>query len=152
MFGSLPPSSMDTEMDSNRLMVSTEEAEFEANWAIMNEIRRELELEQLSNIFIPDEQPEYIPDLDEFDQTQCPQCSNLSLYQLSANNPIACRLCPFQYYLKTGSLSDVHTYHRKSMSDCQESRLHTTLWYHDEKVQPSLLFVCTTCDLNYCLQ
>ncbi|CAF5119478.1 unnamed protein product, partial [Rotaria socialis] len=52
MFGSLPrATSMD--MDRNNLSMSAEDAEFEANWAIMNEIRRELELEQLQSI--PDE-------------------------------------------------------------------------------------------------
>ncbi|CAF2757199.1 unnamed protein product [Rotaria sp. Silwood2] len=84
MFGSLPPTPvMSMDMDGNNLSVSDEDAEFEANWAIMNEIRRELELEQLQSI--PDEQPEYIPSVDEFNQTRCPICSNDSLFQFSSN-------------------------------------------------------------------
>jgi hypothetical protein len=94
MFGSLPKSTSTMDIDGNSFSMSSEDAEFEANWAIMNEIRRELELEQLQGI--PDEQPEYIPSIDEFNQTQCPVCSNDSIFQISSNQPITCRQCSFQ--------------------------------------------------------
>ena len=147
MFGSLPPSTfMDT--DGNALITSDEDAEFEANWAIMNEIRRELELEQLQPI--PDEQPEYIPSVDEFNQTQCPSCSNDSLFQFASNYPLVCRQCSFQYPMKTGSLNEIHAYHRKKMPLCQSSKLHLAFWYNQDGTMPSLLFICTQCDFNFC--
>ncbi|CAF2372816.1 unnamed protein product [Rotaria sp. Silwood2] len=150
MFGSLPPTPvMSMDMDGNNLSVSDEDAEFEANWAIMNEIRRELELEQLQSI--PDEQPEYIPSVDEFNQTRCPICSNDSLFQFSSNYPITCRQCSFQYQIKGGSLDEIHGYHRQTMSHCQESKLHSTLWHNEDETMPSLLLVCTKCDFNFCL-
>ena len=96
MFGALPSTTGSGDMmDTNSLTLSSDDAEFEANWAIMNEIRRELELEQLGQR-IPDEQPEYIPSIDDIDQTRCPLCSNLSLHQRLANDPIACQLCPLR--------------------------------------------------------
>lgn len=148
MFGSLPrATSMD--MDGNLLSMSDEDTEFEANWAIMDEIRRELELEQLQPI--PDEQPDYIPSIDEFNQTKCPICSNNSLYQFSSNYPIACRQCSFQYQLKSASLDDIHSYHRQKMPHCQETTLHTTLWPNEDGSIPPLLFICTKCDFNFCL-
>jgi len=147
MFGSLPPStSMD--MDGNGLPSSAEDAEFEANWAIMNEIRRELELEQLEPI--PDEQPEYVPSIDEFNQTQCPICSTDSLFQFSSQHPINCRQCSFQYHLKIGSLNEIHAYHRQT-TNCQETKLYTALWHNEDGTMPSLLVVCTKCDFNYCV-
>ncbi|CAF3162994.1 unnamed protein product [Rotaria socialis] len=148
MFGSLPrATSMD--MDRNNLSMSAEDAEFEANWAIMNEIRRELELEQLQSI--PDEQPEYVPSIDEFNQTQCPICTNDSLFQFSANYPITCRQCSFQYQLKAGSLDEIHAYHRQTMSHCHETKLYTTLWHSEDGSVPALLLVCTKCDFSFCL-
>ncbi len=149
MFGSLPSPTAGMNIDGNRLSISTEDAEFEANWSIMNEIRRELELEQLQGI--PDEQPEYIPSIDEFNQTQCPVCSNNSLYQFSSNQLIICRQCSFQYQIKTGSLNEIHAYHRQTMSHCHETKLHSTLWHNEDGTMPSLLLVCTKCDFNFCL-
>ena len=147
MFGALPPAAAAMEMDG--LLISNDDAEFEANWAIMNEIRRELELEHLEPI--PDEQPEYIPSIEEFNLTQCPICSNASLYQCSAAHPITCRQCPFQYNLRAGSLDEVHAYHRQRMVDCHETKLHTTLWNNEDGLTPSILLVCTKCDFNFCL-
>jgi uncharacterized protein (DUF983 family) len=142
MFGSLPAvASMD--MDGNGLSMSADDAEFEANWAIMNEIRREQS--------IPDEQPEYIPSIDEFNQTRCPVCSNDSLFQFSSQHPITCRQCLFQYQVKTGSLNEIHAYHRQTMIHCQETKLHSTLWHNEDGTMPSLLLVCTKCDFNFCL-
>ena len=148
MFGSLPPTA-GMDMDGNILPLSAEDAEFEANWRMMNEIRRELELEQLQSI--PDEQPEYIPSIDEFNQTQCPVCSNESLFQCSVHHPITCRQCPFQYQMKAGSLNEIHAYHRQVMPHCQQTKLHSTLWHNDDGTTPSLLLVCTKCDFNFCL-
>lgn len=149
MFGSLPKSTSTMDIDGNSFSMSNEDAEFEANWAIMNEIRRELELEQLQGI--PDEQPEYIPSIDEFNQTQCPVCSNDSIFQISSNQPITCRQCSFQYQLKTVSLNEIHGYHRQIMPHCQETKLHSTLWHNEDGKMPSLLLICTKCDFNYCL-
>jgi uncharacterized protein (DUF983 family) len=148
MFGSLPPTAA-MDMDGNSLPLSTEDAEFEANWGIMNEIRRELELEQLQSI--PDEQPQYIPSIDEFNQTQCPVCSNDTLFQFSSRHPITCRQCSFQYQVKAGSLDEIHAYHRQAMPHCQETKLHSTLWHNNDGTTPSVLLVCTKCDFNYCL-
>jgi hypothetical protein len=148
MFGSLPRSTT-MDMDGNNLLMSGEDAEFEANWAIMNEIRRELELEQLQGI--PDEQPEYIPSIDEFNQTQCPMCSNDTLFQFSSNQPIICRQCSFQYPIKNGSLDEIHAYHRQKMSHCHQTKFHSTLWHNDDGIMPSLLLICTKCDFNFCL-
>ncbi|UJR15631.1 hypothetical protein I4U23_002568 [Adineta vaga] len=148
MFGSLPPTtSMD--MDSNSLPLSAEEAEFEENWTIMNEVLRELEMERLQGI--PDEQPEYIPSIDELNQTQCPMCSNDSLFQCSSQHPIVCRQCSFQYQIKTGTLNEIHAYHRQTMPHCNETKLHSTLWHNEDGMIPSLLLVCTKCDFNFCL-
>ncbi|CAF1106572.1 unnamed protein product [Adineta steineri] len=141
MFGSLP-STASMDMDGD-------DAEFEANLAIMNEIRRELELEQLQSI--PDEQPEYIPSIDEFNQTQCPVCSCDSLFQFSSQHPITCRQCSFQHQIKMGSLDEIHNYHRQTMPHCKETKLHSTLWHNDDGTTPSLLLVCTKCDFNFCL-
>jgi hypothetical protein len=149
MFGSLPRSTTSIDMDGNQFSLSAEDAEFEANWTIMNEILRELELEALQGI--PDEQPEYIPSIDEFNQTQCPVCSNHSLYQFSSNQPIVCRQCSFQYHGKTGSLDEIHAYHRQTMSHCHETKLYSTLWNNEDGTMPSLLLVCTKCDFNFCL-
>jgi hypothetical protein len=149
MFGSLPPAAVAMDMDGNTLNVPMDDVEFETNWAIMEEIRRELEREQLEPI--PDEQPEYVPSIDEFNQTQCPICSHRSLYQCSPVHPLTCRQCPFQYSLKLGSLNEVHQYHRRSMADCGETILHAALWNNDDGSPPSLLFVCSKCDFNYCL-
>jgi ribosomal protein S27E len=145
MFGSLPAAA-GMDMDDNNLPRSNDDAEFEANWAIMNELRRELESEQL-----PDEQPEYIPSIDEFNRTQCPMCSNESLFQFSSSHPINCRHCSFEYQMKTGSLDEIHAYHRQTMPHCQETKLHSTLWNNDDGMIPSLLLVCTKCDFNFCL-
>jgi hypothetical protein len=150
MFGALPASTSAMDMDDQSLSMRIEDAEFEANWAIMNEIRRELELEQLESI--PDEQPEYVPSIDEFNRTCCPACSYESLYQYASNHPIICRQCSYQYHRQTGSLNDIHRSHRQQhMPNCQETTLHTTLWQHDDGSIPSLLIVCTKCDFNYCL-
>ena len=149
MFGALPPAAAEMELDGNGLFMSNVDAEFEANWSIMNEIRRELELEHLETI--PDEQPEYVPSIEEFNQTQCPICSNDSLYQCSSAHPLTCRQCPFQYHLKAGSLDEVHAYHQRTMPDCHETKLHTTLWNNDDGSMPSILLVCTKCDFNFCL-
>lgn len=148
MFGSLPRSTT-MDMDTNGLPLSAEEAEFEANWTIMNEIRRELELEQLQGI--PDEQLEYIPSIDEFNSTQCPMCSNDSLYQFSSEHPITCRQCSFQYQIKNNTLNDIHAHHRQMMKNCQETKLHSTLWNNEDGTIPSLLLICTKCDFNFCL-
>jgi hypothetical protein len=148
MFGSLPPTTV-MDLDGNNLPKSAEDKEFDANWAIMNEIRRELELEQLQGI--PDEQPEYIPSIDEFNRTQCPGCSNDSLYQFSSNQPLLCRQCSFQHSMKTGTLDEIHAYHRQTMAHCQETKLHSTLWHNEDGTMPSLLLVCTKCDFNFCL-
>lgn len=148
MFGNLPPASA-MDMDGNTLPLSTEELEFETNWALMNEVLRELEMEQLQGI--PDEQPEYIPSIEEFDQTYCPICLNSSLYQFATNQPVICRQCPFQYNLSAGSLVELHRYHRQRMSDCSSNELRTTLWNNDDGSSPSLLVVCTKCDFNFCL-
>jgi hypothetical protein len=150
MFGSLPPTTTGMDMDGNNLPISAEDAEFEANWAIMNEIRRELELEELKGI-IPDEQPEYIPSIDEFNQTQCPICSNDTLFQFSSNHPITCRQCSFQHKIKIGTLDEIHQYHRKTMPHCQQTKLHSTLWHNEDGMIPSLLLICTKCDFNFCL-
>lgn len=152
MFGSLPStasngSSMDIE--GNQMHLPTDDAEFEANWAIMNEVLRELELEPFQDI--PEDQLEYVPSIEEFNQTQCPMCSNDTLYQFSANQPIICRQCTFQCQLKTGSLNEIHAYHRQTMGNCQETKLYSTLWHHEDGTMPSLLFVCTKCDFNFCL-
>ena len=149
MFGALPPTASTMDIDGNRVINSVEDAEFEANWSIMNEIRRELELEQLQGI--PDEQPEYIPSIDEFNQTQCPVCFNDSLYQFSASQPLFCRQCSFQYPMKVGgSLDEIHAYHRKTMTQCSETKLHSTLWHNEDGSMPALLFICTKCDWNFC--
>ena len=149
MFGSLPSSTSNMDLGGNQFSLSADDAEFEANWAIMNEIRRELELEALEGI--PDEQPEYIPSIDEFNQTQCPACSNHSLHQFSSNQPIVCRQCSFQYHVKAGSLNEVHAYHRQTMQHCHETKLYSTLWHNEDGTMPSLLLVCTKCDFNFCL-
>ena len=148
MFGSLPTSAAAMDMDGNGFS-SSADAEFETNWAIMNEIRRELELEQLQPI--PDEQPEYIPSVDEFNQTQCPVCSNDTLFQFSSQHPITCRQCSFQYSMKAGSLDEIHAHHRQTMAHCQQTKLHSTLWHNGDGAMPSLLLVCTKCDFNFCL-
>jgi ribosomal protein S27E len=148
MFGSLPRSTT-MDMDGNGLPLTNEDAEFEANWSIMNEIRRELELEQLEGI--PDEEPIYIPSIDEFNRTQCPICSNDSLFQFSSQHPITCRQCSFQYQMKNGSLNEIHAYHRQVMGHCQETKLHSTLWNNEDGTTPSLLLICTKCDFNFCV-
>lgn len=147
MFGALPPTT-NMDIDGNRVINSMDDPEFEANWSIMNEIRRELELEQFQGI--PDEQPDYIPSIDEFNQTQCPVCSHDSLYQFSASQPIFCRQCSFQYQTKTGCLNDIHAYHRQMINQCSETKLHTTFWHNEDGTMPTLLFICTKCDFNFC--
>ena len=149
MFGALPPAAAAMEMDSNGLPIPGDEVEFEANWKMMNEILRELELESLQAI--PDEQPEYVPSIEEFNRTQCPMCSNESLYQFSSQHPIACRHCSFQYQARTGSLNEIHAYHRQTMPHCPETKLHSTLWNNDDGTMPSLLLLCIKCDFNFCL-
>lgn len=149
MFGALPPTAaMDT--DGSGLPLSAEETEFEANWAMMNEIRRELELEQLQGI-LPDEQPEYVPSADELNETRCPACANDSLFQCSSRHPITCRQCAFQYQPRGGSLDEIHAHHRQTMAPCNEVKLHAVLWHNEDGTTPSLLLVCAKCDFNFCL-